>query len=263
MAIAALGFEPRRRTDDPEVTLERHRIEIPQDVIDRAIMRRGTRHVFERIDPARTALLVIDLQRAYVADATAVPSARGIVDNVNRLANSLRKAGGRVVWIKDTRDENSPTARWPRFVEFCASEWGEELTRALSPSHPGHELYDGLAVDPADDVVLKTRFSALIQGSSDLHERLMGLGIDTVIVTGTVTNVCCESTARDAMMLNYKVHFVADGTAARTDAEHNATLANMLLWFADVRTTDEVVALIDDAAQNRQEAVHAAKRKSA
>jgi ureidoacrylate peracid hydrolase len=234
-----------------EETMDGHVIDIPQAVIDRAIMRRGARHVFDGIDPARTALLVIDLQRAYVADATAVPSARGIVDNVNRIAQSLRKAGGRVVWIKDTRDENSSTARWPRFVEFCASEWGEELTRALSPDHPGHELFDGLAVDAADDIVLKTRFSALIQGSSDLHDRLTRQGIDTVIVTGTVTNVCCESTARDAMMLNYKVHFVADGTAARTDAEHNATLANMLLWFADVRTADEIVALIDAAAPTK------------
>lgn len=240
-----------------------HAIDIPQDVIDRAIMRRGKRHVFDAIDPRRTALLVIDLQRAYVADKTAVPSARGIVDNVNLLAGALRSAGGRVVWIKDTRDENSPTARWPRFGEFCASEWGEALTRALSPDHPGHELYEGLAVDPADDVVIKTRFSAMIQGSSDLHERLTRQGIDTVIVTGTVTNVCCESTARDAMMLNYKVHFVSDATAARTDAEHNATLANMLLWFADVRTVDEVVALIDQAAPSMQDAADAAHRQTA
>lgn len=249
-----------------EDMVDKHIIDIPQSVTDRAIMRRGARHVFNDIDPARTALLVIDLQRAYVADATAVPSARGIVDNVNRLAATLREAGGRVVWIKDTRDEDSPTARWPRFVEFCASEWGEELTRALSPSHPGHELYDGLDVDAADDIVLKTRFSALIQGSSDLHERLTRQGIDTVIVTGTVTNVCCESTARDAMMLNYKVHFVADATAARTDDEHNATLANMLLWFADVRTTNEILTLIEAAAATQQAEpgmVNAAHRASA
>jgi ureidoacrylate peracid hydrolase len=56
--------------------------------------------------------------------------------------------------------------------------------------------------------------------------------------------VCCESTARDAMMLNYKVFFVSDANAARTDAEHNATLANMMLWFADVRSADAVVELI-------------------
>jgi len=65
-------------------------------------------------------------------------------------------------------------------------------------------------------------------------------------------------------MLNYKVHFVADGTAARTDAEHNATLGNMLLWFADVRTTDEIVALIGAAAdaQAGQEAAHATRRSA-
>lgn len=244
--------------------MDKHVIDIPQAVIDRAIMRRGSRYVFDCIDLARTALLVIDLQRAYVADATAVPSARGIVDNVNLLATALRKAGGRVVWIKDTLDEASPEARWPRFVEFCASDWGIELTRALSPSHPGHQLYEGLEVGPADDIVLKTRFSALIQGSSDLHERLTRQGIDTVIITGTVTNVCCESTARDAMMLNYKVHFVSDGTAARTDDEHNATLANMLLWFADVRTTEEVLALIEAAATRAESGtVNAAHHTSA
>jgi ureidoacrylate peracid hydrolase len=60
------------------------------------------------------------------------------------------------------------------------------------------------------------------------------------------------------MMLNYKVHFVSDGTAARTDAEHNATLGNMLLWFADVRTADEIVALIDQAAPAKQDAADAA-----
>ncbi len=63
-----------------------------------------------------------------------------------------------------------------------------------------------------------------------------------MIITGTVTNVCCESTARDAMMMNYKVVFVSDGNAAFTDAEHNATLGNMAMLFADVMTTDEVAA---------------------
>ncbi len=227
-----------------------HRIDIPEDIIQRAIARRGARHVFDAIDPRRTALLVIDLQKAYVVPGGIAPisTTLGIVDNVNRLACTLRDAGGTVVWIKDTREEASPEARWPRFQQFCASEWGRGLTRALAPGQPGHELYEALDVREDDEVALKTRFSALIQGSSDLHARLVRKGIDTVIVTGAATNVCCESTARDAMMLNFKVHFVADATACRTDAEHNATLANMLLWFADVRITDEVVALIERGA---------------
>ena len=87
----------------------------------------------------------------------------------------------------------------------------------------------------------KNRFGAFVPGSSDLHAVLQARGIDTVIITGTATNVCCESTARDAMMMNYKVIFVSDGTATYNDEEHNATLGIMLAMFADVMTTDEVV----------------------
>lgn len=226
--------------------MKTHRIEIPGDVIQRAVARRGSRHVFEAIEPQRTALLVIDLQQVYMVEGSpaAIPTTLGIIDNVNRLAAALRDAGGTVVWIKDTRDETSPQARWARFAQFCDSDWGRGLIDTLAPGQPGHELHTNLDARVSDEIALKTRFSALIQGSSDLHERLQQQGIDTVIVTGAATNVCCESTARDAMMLNYRVHFVADATACRTDAEHNSTLANMLLWFADVRTTDEVVTLI-------------------
>ena len=67
-------------------------------------------------------------------------------------------------------------------------------------------------------------------------------GIDTIIIVGTVTNTCCECTARDAMMLNYKTVFVSDGNAARSDEEHNASLANILRLFGDVMTTEEVIS---------------------
>ena len=69
-----------------------------------------------------------------------------------------------------------------------------------------------------------------------------------LIVVGTATNVCCESTARDAMMLNYKIFFVSDANACRTDEEHNATLAILLVMFADVRSTDEMVNLLQRSA---------------
>ena len=84
----------------------------------------------------------------------------------------------------------------------------------------------------------------MLPGSSDLHEVLLRRGVDTLLVAGTTTNVCCESTARDAMMLNYKVFFVSDANACRTDEEHNATLAIMMIMFADVRSTDEMIALL-------------------
>jgi nicotinamidase-related amidase len=116
---------------------------------------------------------------------------------------------------------------------------------AFTPGDFGHALYPDLNVLPGDLTVRKTRFSALVQGASDLDAILRTRGIDTLIIVGTATNVCCESTARDAMMLNYKVFFVSDANACRTDEEHNATLAIMMIMFADVRSTDEMIALLD------------------
>ena len=80
-----------------------------------------------------------------------------------------------------------------------------------------------------------------------MHEYLQERGIDTLIITGTLTNCCCESTARDAMQMNYKIIFVADANAALTDAAHNATLDNMLMLFADVMTTEEVLTAVAKA----------------
>ena len=103
----------------------------------------------------------------------------------------------------------------------------------------------GVEVQPGDLVIDKVRYSAFLPISSTLDADLKARGIDTVIITGTVTNVCCESSARDAHMLNYKVFFVSDANAAGTDAEHNATLAVMGLLFADVRRTEELLPLIE------------------
>jgi ureidoacrylate peracid hydrolase len=90
-------------------------------------------------------------------------------------------------------------------------------------------------------VVEKNRFSAFIQGSSNLADVLRDRGLDTILVTGTVTGVCCESTARDAMMLNFKTVMVSDGNAAMTDEDHNASLASFYLTFGDVMSTDLLV----------------------
>src|SRR5258708_30489438 len=83
---------------------------------------------------------------------------------------------------------------------------------------------------------------------------LMARGIYTLIITGTATNVCCESTARDAMQMNYKVIFIADGNATNTDAEHNATLNNMAALFADVMTTQELIGFLASSAASREAA---------
>jgi ureidoacrylate peracid hydrolase len=111
----------------------------------------------------------------------------------------------------------------------------------MTEGAPGHALWPALDVRPEDERVKKHRFSAFIQGSSDLPARLRARGFDTVLIGGTVTNVCCESSARDAMMTNFRTVMVADCNAANSDAEHNASLANFWNIFGDVMTADHVI----------------------
>jgi ureidoacrylate peracid hydrolase len=102
-------------------------------------------------------------------------------------------------------------------------------------------------VQAEDWIVDKTRLSAFIPGTCDLHAMLQAKGIDTLIVTGTLTNACCESTVRDAMQMGYKVLFVQDGNATWDDETHNATLGNMAMIFAEVVTADHAIARLQGA----------------
>ncbi|MFN3351377.1 isochorismatase family protein, partial [Pseudorhodoplanes sp.] len=92
-----------------------------------------------------------------------------------------------------------------------------------------------------DHTVIKNRYSAFIAGSSQLERLLRSLGIDTVLIAGTKTNVCCESTARDAMMLDFKTVMVSDCCAALSDEEHRAALENVFQQFGDVLTAAETL----------------------
>jgi ureidoacrylate peracid hydrolase len=174
-----------------------------------------------------------------------MPVARAIVPNVNRLAEAVRDAGSTVIWLKHTFDQET-SQTWSIWrTSFISSDWGRRMEEAFTPGNFGHEIYAGLNRAPNDMIVFKRRFSALVQGSSGLDQILRQKGIDTLIIVGTATNVCCESTLRDGMMMNYKCIMVSDANATRTDEEHNATLATVAVIFGDVRTTDEVVALFN------------------
>ena len=224
-----------------------HKSHIPADVIERVTRARGKRHLFDGIAPARAAFVVVDMQNFFLEEGQAceTPEARDIVANVNRLADAARSNGATVVWLQMTQDRDQLQG-WSVFYDFIkAGERGLEELDCLSAGHHGHRLWPGLDVGADDIKVEKRRFSAFIQGSSDLHAILDQRGIDTVIVTGTLTNVCSLTTALDAMMLNYKVVMVSDANAALSDDAHNAALATVCELFGDVRTTDEVVALLE------------------
>ena len=227
-----------------------HKVAIPSYAIERALSRRGKPHPFDDIDPVRTALVVVDLQNGFMASGqpAEIAQAREIVPAVNRLAQATRAAGGTVAWIQNTITPESERSWSVWLGNFADREWGPRMRQAFAPGDFGHALYPDLDVLPGDLTVRKTRFSAFVQGSSDLDAILKARGIDTLIIVGTATNVCCESTARDAMMMNYRVFFVSDANACRTDEEHNATLAILMIMFADVRSTDEIIVLLQKNA---------------
>jgi ureidoacrylate peracid hydrolase len=230
-----------------------HKVKIPQAAIDRVLARRDTLHVFDEIDPARTAHIVVDLQNGFMAPGqpAEIPAARGIVGNVNRISAALRAAGGLVVYIQNTIDAKAKETWSNWFNAMSGQRRAARMEEAFAEGSFGHSLWPELDVQPGDLKVKKSRYGAFVQGSSDLHEILQGRNIDTLIITGTATNVCCESTARDAMMMNYKVIFTSDGTATFNDEEHNATLGIMLAQFTDVMSTDEIV---DRLSRNARQA---------
>ena len=223
-----------------------HKIEIPAEIRARAMRVRGREHIFERIDPARTAHIVVDLQNGFMAEGAAVevPTAREIVPNVNRICAALREVGGTNVFLRYTCDPGEPQPWTVRDGDYLSAERSALHKDTFRRGAEPWQLWPLLDVRPNDPIVDKTRFSAFVPGTCALDDLLQARGIDTLIVTGTLTNVCCESTTRDAMQRNYRAIFVADGNAALTDAEHNATLCNMATLFADVMTTAEVLAVL-------------------
>lgn len=220
-----------------------HEVRIPHEVLRQVTALRGRLHRWEKLSAARTALLVIDMQNGFLLPGMPfeVPAGREIIPNINRLAALVRGLGGRVVWVKMTLAGQE--SEWSVFFDGLAgSSAVKAMPELFGAGSPGFELHADLDVRDGDSVVVKSRFSALHPRSSNLGKLLSDAGLDTVIVTGTLTNICCESTARDAMMHNLKVVLVADATATVTDEEHNAALINVLRAFGDVRATDEVIA---------------------
>jgi ureidoacrylate peracid hydrolase len=221
-----------------------HKVEIRREIVERVLARRGRLHLFDSLEPKRTALVVIDMQNAFVAPGAPmeVPAARDIVAPINRLAAELRRRGVAVIWVahenrKDGRD-------WAGFFDaFIAPGRRADAAAALAAGAELQKLFPALEVAPGYLRVAKNRYSPFIR--SEFEKILQQRGLDTLLIAGTKTNVCCECTARDAMMLDYKVVLLSDCTAALSDDEQRATLENVIQQFGDVLTADEALAFLE------------------
>lgn len=231
-----------------------HSISIPEYAVRTAMRRNGKLRKYQTLEPTKTALLVIDMQNAFLLPGMAMelPHGRDIIPNINRVAATVRECGGIVVWIQV--NHAAAAAEWTIWFDLHMSPGQKEQTiRELTPGHVGYELHAKLDAQPDDVYIEKIRLSAFVGDSSNLHQELQRRGIDSVIITGALSNGCCESTARDAMQLNYRTIFVSDANATRTDEEHNATLGNMVQTFADVLSTEEVCVFLREQAESSPE----------
>jgi ureidoacrylate peracid hydrolase len=218
---------------------------IRREIVERVMARRGRYHWFDRLDPATTALVVIDMQATFCAPGAPaeVPASRRIIPAINRLSGRLRKAGVSVIWALHANTHRGHRSDWELFFNHVVNDQVRQRTiESLAPGR--QEVWPELDQDASDLIVTKNRYSALIQGSSTLERVLRNLSIDTLLIAGTKTDVCCEATARDAMMLDFKVVMLSDCCAALSDNEHRDALETIIQQFGDVMTSDEALACL-------------------
>jgi len=190
-------------------------------------------------DKDRAALLVIDMQKDFVYEGAImeVAMARHRIPTMRRVIDTCRDAGVPVIYTRHVlsdRFDVSPleTAYQPKLKVTGMREGSE-----------GIEIVPELAPLPDETIISKHRYDAFHDTQLDTVLRnVRGAGqVDTVIVIGTVTNICCESTARSAFMRDYKVAFVSDANGGLDEASHNATLEIIGRVFGRVMTADELI----------------------
>ncbi len=199
----------------------------------------------EKIDPSKTAMIVVDMQNDFVAEGAMLRSAQAAA-MVPKLASALdfcRENGIKVIYTahahrKDGCDMGMYDDLYPPIANRAS----------LVDGTKGVEIFGELAPATGEHVIKKHRYSAFF--ATDLDMILRGMGITTVIVSGTTTENCCHATARDALFHDYKVVFLSDATgtfdypdvgqgAMSAEEVHKATLTILAFSTADVMTVDE------------------------
>jgi nicotinamidase-related amidase len=191
------------------------------------------------LSPARTALVNVDMQRCFVEGSPlASPDGPALVSRVNRLIRTCRETGALVVHTRGWMAEDGSN------LGVMAELVPPFILALYTEGSPTAELHPALDVAPEDLVVDKSRYGAF--HGTDLAGQLRRRGIDTVIISGIATNICCETTAREAAQHDFRVVFLSDGTStkdmngvAATDLQR-ATLASVGMVFAQIATIDEV-----------------------
>ena len=185
-----------------------------------------------KLNVGASALLVVDMQQFFLEEASPTFTCGGvaIIPTVKRVLGAFRKAGRPVIFSRHVHH--------PDDLDVGIMGWWWE-GKCLEGS-PESEVHPELAPLPSEKVIFKHRYSAFY--NTDLETVLRCLKVEDVVIAGTMTNMCCESTARDAYYRDYRVFFLADGTGSITEEMHLASLLNLAFGFAYITTSDAILA---------------------
>ena len=208
-----------------------------------------------RLDPVSTALLVVDMQNGFchpqgtlARAGVDVQAPIAVVPNVVRLVNLCRSAGVRVIWTQQEHRHDDRSKQLHSVPTHLAYLDTRGLTLCGKDDPDAGILAELQAVmRREDDVVHKHKFSAFY--CTNLETLLRQLGVRTLLVAGVNTNVCVESTVRDAYARDYDVIVVEECVAGPSQRLHEATLENVRLYFGAVARLEEVASALSAPAE--------------
>ncbi len=189
-----------------------------------------------KLNVEKSALMVIDMQNFFL-DETSPTFTKGgsaIVPNVKRLISVFRNAGRPVIFTRHVHH--------PDNIDCGIMGWWWD--GMCIEGSPESEIFSELAPIQREKVIEKHRYSAFY--NTDMETILRCQEIEDIVISGIMTNMCCESTARDAYYRDYRVFFLADGTAAVCEEMHLASLMNLAYGFAHICTTDEIIGQLPE-----------------
>ena len=175
------------------------------------------------IDQKRAALLAIDMQNFFHRIA------QPVLRNILRVIQSCRQKNIPVIFTQ--HGHTQPDSDGGKLGEW----WGELIIGGTED----WKFLPEIKIESNDTILPKKRYSAFFE--TDLDKTLRSRGIQDLIISGVMTNLCCETTARDAFMRDYRVFFLIDGTATGRSELHLATLKNLGFGFAYLLTCDELI----------------------
>lgn len=185
------------------------------------------------VDPLHTAVVVIDVQNDFT-DPVEFPAAVPMLPRLHRFLAEARRAGVRLVFTQVVHDETTDSEVW--LSRFATRPHRRNICQVGSP---GADFHPDFLPQKGDLVIVKNRFSAFIGTALELQ--LRALNIRTIVLTGIATNVCVESTARDAFQHDFYVVTLDDCTATNSEMLQKATLENLRRNFGLVASSDEVI----------------------